>query len=546
MAIEDDFSVAVNGDIRHVSGTETFTVLELHRYLQNLADDAVASGNDLIDITSDTPSDRSTDNIIALLGNYNIDDDAAEYLYDGSVMQADGDELYSGLVVVGRVNSATTLQVIQNNTLYGGADPFWGTGLNAVPSENILMQCLIKTRTGGVDIDGKKIRVQARKLGDTFAEFEVTMGLGNAVAAIFTNQDLNNQTAEATIAGWTTITNDSEGHNLIDLGNGSGNRAYYSKWNKNTYSINQLYERAKWLTRRGATSYDLYGLDGELFRGVTHQVQVDTPSGTYATYEFVSWSGGGAQMLAIDSCTNPTKMWIQLLKGVAPTDGQTITGSYSTATCLVDTNVTARNISPCFIGQSTGSALIGAYGIGAEPDTLTNNDKLFDLTNTQQIPPNNVTWTLSGLVANEDTVLVGPRSGSTLHKNQLTLANTYTSGTVLQVTTYIPVDTPSTGTIRVEKPNGVYAKISYSAYTTYEFTVPTITTTYGAGADVFIGYIDKLATYTSVAFTTIFNAERPLYVRVRDGGGTPIKTFETPSTLTSAGGGTTAIRTTDE
>lgn len=84
MAIGDDFSVdAVTGNIRHVSGTATYTVLELHRWLQDLADDAAYSGNDLVDITSETPSDRSTDNIISLNGLYNIDADAAQYLYDG-------------------------------------------------------------------------------------------------------------------------------------------------------------------------------------------------------------------------------------------------------------------------------------------------------------------------------------------------------------------------------------------------------------------------------------------------------------------------------
>lgn len=86
MAIGDDFTVAVNGDIRHAANSNHYTVLELHRFLQGLADDAVASGNDLVDITSSTPSERSTDNIITLLGTYNIDDTAAatitkEHLY---------------------------------------------------------------------------------------------------------------------------------------------------------------------------------------------------------------------------------------------------------------------------------------------------------------------------------------------------------------------------------------------------------------------------------------------------------------------------------
>ena len=92
MAIGDDFSVAVNGDIRHVANNNHYTVLELHRWLGDMADDQQASGNDLVDITTFTPSARSTDNIIELLDYtadagpvFNIDDDAAEYFYGGSI-----------------------------------------------------------------------------------------------------------------------------------------------------------------------------------------------------------------------------------------------------------------------------------------------------------------------------------------------------------------------------------------------------------------------------------------------------------------------------
>ena len=74
MAIADDFTISTGGDIRYVgaahaaSGAGYYTVLELHRFLQGIADDAsVAVSGDNIDITSATPSDRSTDNIICLL-----------------------------------------------------------------------------------------------------------------------------------------------------------------------------------------------------------------------------------------------------------------------------------------------------------------------------------------------------------------------------------------------------------------------------------------------------------------------------------------------
>ena len=82
MPIAADFTVAANGDIRHSANSNHYTVIELHRWLGDLMDDAAASGNDILDITDATASERSTDNIITLKAPYNIDDTAAQYFYD--------------------------------------------------------------------------------------------------------------------------------------------------------------------------------------------------------------------------------------------------------------------------------------------------------------------------------------------------------------------------------------------------------------------------------------------------------------------------------
>ena len=82
MAIADDFSVALNGDIRHTSGTSRYTVLELHRFLQGGADDASMAGDDLISKISKNPSSKKFDTIIELQNSYNLDDTAAQYFYE--------------------------------------------------------------------------------------------------------------------------------------------------------------------------------------------------------------------------------------------------------------------------------------------------------------------------------------------------------------------------------------------------------------------------------------------------------------------------------
>jgi hypothetical protein len=710
MAIGADFSIATNGDIRYTGSGTNYTVLEFHRWLQDLADDAVAGSDDFVDITDTTPSERATDNIITLLSPYNINDVAAEHLYDGSISQGSGAVLYSGLVVVGAVESGTQLQIIQNNQVLKN---YWGTGLNADATQNILLRIMVKTRTGSADIDGKRLRVQARELSDRFAEFSLTAGSGNSTAAVFTSNDLNNATAEATIAGWTAISN-TEGKRLLDVDNDTINEEYYSEWNRAAQTINQLYERTKWLQKRAlseafntetgtnyqldsagntgfgqsflvganakkvtrvrcrlkkvgsptgnltvkiythsgtfgtssipnasqatsenfdvatlTTSYQeveirflgtsqfemaaathyvvtfeysggdgsnyvhvegdatgthagnlstnsggwtatagadlwfnvfasskLYGMSGELFRGITHSWAYDTEaSGPFTQNEIITWgtgaTAGTAALLALDDDGATGNMYVQLLTGVIPTDPMTLTGATSGATAELNGAVTSRTVSPEYIGQSTGSALIGAYGIGVETADLSASDLLFDLTNTPRTPPNNVTFTVNGLVIGEDRVLVGPESGSTLQANQR-LLNTTLSGageTAVVVTVAIPSDTPSTGTIRIELDTGIYRRVAYTSFSGSTFQIASTDFTGAnqatAGNDVFISYIDKLATATDETFTVVYSSARSLFIRVRDGGGTPIKTFETTGTLGSAGGSTTVIRTPD-
>lgn len=547
MPIGDDFSVAANGDIRYTGTTNNYTVIELHRWLGDLMDDAQASGNDVLDITDATASERSTDNIITLRSPYNIDDTAAQHLYDGSVIQDNGDTIYDGVLVF--AGAGAYLSMIQDGAVV--TPNFWTTGLNADPVNGISHRFMIKVRTAGADINLRSILGQTREFNFTYSEFKInSTSRGNNVLALTYANDLNNQTAVGTVAGWTEITN-TEGYRLLDVDGNSVTEPYYSEWNKHTYSINQFYERMKWLTRRGSAS-TMYGLNGELFRGITHEINTDGPTGTFSAVEEVSWSGGTGQMLAINSTTNPTKMWIQLITGVAPTDNQTITGGTSGATCLVNITVTERTLSFPFCGASTGSAIIGSYGFGIEPADLSASDILFDLNNTQRVPPNNVTFTVNGLVSGEDRVLVGPESGGTLQTNQFTLNGALTTAGVTSVVvgSAIPTDTPTTGTIRIELDSGVFRRVAYTSYSGSTFTIGS-TDFSGAnqaanGNDVFISYIDKLAGSTSESFTVVYGgSSRSLFIRVRDGGVSPIKTFETTGTLGSAGGSSTAIRTSD-
>jgi len=631
MAIGDDFSIAANGDIRHVSGATTYTVLELHRWLGDLADNAESTGNDFMDITRYTPSSRSTDNIITLedysgVGGptYNVDDTAVEFLYDGSIEQLGGATRYAGLVIVGAAETGTELQIWQDEAIYTS---FWSTGLNADATQNILTRVLIKTREGGANIDGGRIIVWARELGDTYGEFSVTMGLGNNTAAIFTSTDLNNGTAAGTIATWTDITN-TEGYQTYDIsGDGSG-EAWYSRWDYGARTAAQVYERTKWIGRRGS-SEAIHSTTGPLFRGITHQIAYSGNTtafteddilvwGVHITFsgqttnltlgEYLSFSGGaygkliwlddggatgsmvvmvqsGGSIASAETITGLTSggdgtvgvvtddtqsggsarilanrddgatgiLWVQLISGTAPATTYTLYQRGDTATDhgAVNGAPITRTISPEFIGTYTGSAFIGAHGIGVDPTDGIAADQFFELVAGSLVqPPNNQTFTVFGLVVG-DRVLVTNNNAGAPDFAQLTL-NTTLSGaseTSVVVTAAIPSDTPSTGWVRVETDAGRYQLCAFTSWATSTFTITAESFSADnatAGNDVMIGYIDKAAGDVEESFTATYSSDRTMFVRVREGtSGVPIKTFETTAVFGSGGGSATAIRTPD-
>lgn len=244
-------------------------------------------------------------------------------------------------------------------------------------------------------------------------------------------------------------------------------------------------------------------------------------------------------------------MWIQLIKGSVAADTLEIYGITTDGT--VDTNGTpsAQTVPKIYLGSYTGS-LIGAFGIGVDPDDLVATDSVEDLDGDTNTPPNNQQFQVFGLVSGEDRVLVAPRTGSVIDFAQLTLATTLTGAeTQIDVgASNIPVDTPTTGTVRVELDNGIYKYVAYTGITGTQqyFTISdTFSVASTAPKDVMITYIDKLAGAATESVTLKYNATRNLFVRVRDGGATPIKTYESDNaTFTATGGSASASRITDE
>jgi len=715
--VATDWSIAVNGNIRYIGDDHNgiapsyLTVIEFHRQLQDYADDQAASGDDILDISDLTPSDRSTDNIITLLNNFNIDDTAAEHIYDGSIIQAGGDTVYDGIVNFG--NPQVEIGILQNGTVLvddwwnfggffgsatggsvttivdtgsgwttnewfgyvvhnttdgssgivtsnttdtltisggmhggtadinAGADSYYiAKGLNSDAGNGISHRFMVKVREFGANLDSRKIIGFCRTFGKTYGEFAINAtASGNNVLALSDSTDLNNSTdgkaiftSAAFVSPFSTISNSiADGDvQLVDVNNDTVNEEYYSKWSRNSASINQFYEYCKYITRYGADeTTELtsdYGFGGSLFRGVTHTFAYDGLIGTapvigdryawglkvthgaitglFAEGDAVSFASGAIGRVLLTTATNmvvriqsgtaggtdaitnlsqsgsttasavtgetsgggsmyvlaedgTSDMYVQLLNGTMAGDNAVLYrdgGTYGD-TVTVAGSATSRTLSYPFIGASTGSALIGAYGVGVATSGLTQNDLLTSLDGITYTPPNFVNFTVGGLVSGEDRVLVTWESIGTVDKAQLSasgpIVGAATASVVVQEA--IPSDTPTTGSIRVVNDAGFDVYLAYSAWSgstftlsgTYDFSGTDQNAGVANGNDLYITYIDKLAGAAEETFTVVYNTDRSLFIRVRDGGGSPIKTFETTGTLSSTGGSVTAIRTAD-
>lgn len=553
----------------HAGTAPTYaTGIELHRALQDFADDQ-ADGTEEISIVDQVPSQRGgVDTNITLINGYHITPTAAEHLYDTSISQThpvNGVQIYDGIQVFG---NSTSIQVIQDGARL--TNDFWNqTKMIAAVSDatsNTSHRFMVLVRDGGVDIDGRRLIGTQREYGTVYTEFAIGGGTnrGNNVLALTANSNLNNATAQGAIAALTFVI--AEGYVPID-GDGNGTpENYYVEWDMNGNSKNEAYEYSQNMIREGVSATPVngtFGLDPNIFRGITHKVAISGGAGTWVEPESLSWgtgaTAGTGQLLAVDNTTasSSTALYMQLLTGVLP-NANTITGNGG-ATATAGT-VTGQVVSVPPIGASTGTNIKGAYGVGIQEADLEAGDTLIDLTGTANNAPNNVTFSVIGLniTTTADYVLVGPDNAGSLNTAQMTLAVTLSGATETQVnvgTGNIPVDTPATGTIRIERDSGEFTRHAYTAIdgTNTFFTIAstdfstdnaTLTTN-----DVFISYIDKVATSTTETFNTVFNATRPLRVIVRNGatvgGIAPIVPIDIAGSLGSGGGSATLSRVLD-
>jgi len=257
----------------------------------------------------------------------------------------------------------------------------------------------------------------------------------------------------------------------------------------------KVYERIKYVTRRGALAADIWdtivpNVDGEVYRGLEVQAQYDAPSGTFNEGDDVDVVASGFTGRVMS--TNVTDTYVMLTDqqdSTIPLADDDILRDESTDTVVImgaPTQFTSPKSSP--LGTFTGTVIFGARGVVyINPHSDDNqNYILTDDNGTLRSPPNTVSFVVGNTLSG-DRVMVAADTGTSGVINKDQFGGINTPGTPFndlgdfQIrvagTTALTDDIPDVGIIRVvettlqQEHRYVYDSRTLGDNSTNEFTL---------------------------------------------------------------------------
>ena len=488
------FTINSSGDIRQVSafvpGTNArYTTLELHAALQDLADNATPAGDDLVSILGNNPSElagkrnASRPMALTLLPNYNLNDATSQWFKFGSVEQNSGNDLYTGLKVIGSLVASSPIYILQNGSKL---TKYW-----ADADVNTSFQILVKAKASGTLIDSGNVTVFSRKYGQTYSHFDANLAAGGEqAAALSTAIDANVDTGVMTPAV-------AASYFATAIG-GTGGASP---------KISLAYTE---------TTQNLGGGQGALLHKGT--ITLDGSISVARAYQALMWA-----------CSESSTITFNSIPGfryrVLP--GQTY----------------AENVAAPF-GTFAGGKWFVAQGwwLTGVQAADSKNYQLISHTGVTETPPTSIVIEV-GNVTTSDYVLVARDDGSgDILDTEYTVTASASATTV--TVTGLKADTPASGVIRIGGDRYTYTNWSG---TTVSGLSPAIKTGGYSSAAAFIPFVDGVPSGTSIQSAAMqFAANFTARYRVRNGGGSPIVPFESTMAVTSNGGSGTTVRTADQ
>lgn len=259
--------------VYRVSGTAFDSVLDLYSFIQDQMDE-LANLDDTVPMSAQTPT------AFSLINGWTIPTADYQYLKSGTITDTTNNDLWSNVYTLGTIESGTQMYLEQNGVI---VTPWWSTGH---------IDILVRVKTSGSLIDSGLVRIFAREWTDLYDHFQIDLsGGGRSPVPLATLDDLNNQTASGTVAGWTNVTT-TFGTISRNLNNGNGAKNYDVEIDCASRTLAQVYERLKYITRRGETT-TLNGVQGQRYRlaNGSYAESKQSPFGTFAGGKFFGARG---------------------------------------------------------------------------------------------------------------------------------------------------------------------------------------------------------------------------------------------------------------
>ena len=280
----------------------------------------------------------------------------------------------------------------------------------------------------------------------------------------------------------------------LDINNGNGAKQYSVQIDPgvNKYALAQMYEWAKYTTRRGSLdTTDNNGSNGEYYRGVDYKLSYITLTGVQMVsgdIVFQAASGAFGRVVTHNLAGN----FIILRES----RGSFTTGAVydvNTPTNYTDAGTTASTITPIKpnpYGTFAGGKFFAATGVAFNNTNLASTDiqayQLTALDNTVQVPPNIIAVAITGLAVGDAAGVFTTRTtAGVIDKASYTMPTVAASGgTSIVVTsgtrTAISSDEPTAGFLRAVKTIGTNQtqehRYRYSSWTGTTFTLAAVTT----------------------------------------------------------------------
>lgn len=479
-----DFSIAGNGDLRHVAGSTVYSVLDLHAWLQDLADNPSSTGDDNVSILGANPSElagkrnASRPTALTLLNGINIDDATSQRFYFGSIEQGGGQVLYTGINTIGSGLAGRSHYVVQNGSKYNGGTKWWPAGP---------VRALFKVKNAGALIDSGIVTVYSREWGYTFSHFDVDGQSGSEqVAALSVAPDANVTLASGNFTGGSNTVTSTTPATVVTL-------------------------------TIGDTTQSLGGVS-KLYKGT------------------ISWTGAARL----------SDVWQALQWAASESSNATLNGVPGWRYRKLNSAYTDVLAAP--FGTLAGGKWFVAQGWWIDTASLHPSDlqayELMSHDGTSVVPPVAAAVAVGGLVAG-DYVLVGKDNGSGGFNTTTGLTASGSAAATSVTLSGAPAgDVPTgAGFIRINGNAHTYTGISGA---TVSGLSPAVPGGGYSGAPVWFPLIDTEANASSESSGTfIYSADFNARVRVRNGSGSPIVPFETTFPVTAAGGSINAIRASD-